>query len=549
MKKFGFTLIELLSVILILGIIALIAIPVISKIIKESKQSSALTSTLNYIEAIEKMATVSILNNDETVTSGRHNILSLNDEIDLKGTKPTKGVLVLDEDGKVTTASFCINNYRLNYSNESVLVDESNNCNTIDALLDSPNPPELYTNMLPVTYNGTNFVYADTAHEWYNYENKQWANAVVLINNPSKNYAVGDTLLMDDIAQMYVWIPRFKYTIFNGNNGSVSVQKINIEFETGTATTGTVKCINAVSGSAGSSSETCTDETNSSLINNTSTYTHPAFTFGTTELNGIWVGKFENSVEISGSNTVQTIMIKPDVRSWQHAQVSTFFTSITNTASYYKIKYKSTYVNSHMMKNMEWGAVSYLTQSKYGRCTSESCISVSRNNSTCLYTGRSDGNNGSGIISSCEGTYVYTATSGQLASTTGNIYGIYDMSGGAYEYVMGNVVGTNGTLNISSSGLLDNMDSKYYDTYTYGTIENNQSRGKLGDATKETLNTYGSLTGGWYLEHSYFAFNSYPWLVRGGCYDNKTAAGIFNFNNYNGAAAGNISSRSVIVKN
>lgn len=35
----------------------------------------------------------------------------------------------------------------------------------------------------------------------------------------------------------------------------------------------------------------------------------------------------------------------------------------------------------------------------------------------------------------------YIGSIGQLASTTNNVYGIYDMSGGADEYVMGNLTG------------------------------------------------------------------------------------------------------------
>ncbi|MEG1142957.1 MAG: hypothetical protein RSE41_11055, partial [Clostridia bacterium] len=36
------------------------------------------------------------------------------------------------------------------------------------------------------------------------------------------------------------------------------------------------------------------------------------------------------------------------------------------------------------------------------------------------------------------GTTAYNTAGGYLASTTGNISGIYDMSGGAWEYVAGN---------------------------------------------------------------------------------------------------------------
>lgn len=90
-----------------------------------------------------------------------------------------------------------------------------------------------------------------------------------------------------------------------------------------------------------------------------------------------------------------------------------------------------------------------------------------------------------------------------LASTTGNISGIYDMSGGTWEYVMGVMVdeegnpmsgrnslynsGFNGTFGCptcdsNTSGLTeltggyDFPDSKYYDTYAYATTDEQYQR-------------------------------------------------------------------------
>ena len=60
---------------------------------------------------------------------------------------------------------------------------------------------------------------------------------------------------------MYVWIPRYKYKLFNVSGTTTSAQMIEIEFENSTT-----------SKSSGSQ--------------NGEWLTHPAFTFGTTELNG-----------------------------------------------------------------------------------------------------------------------------------------------------------------------------------------------------------------------------------------------------------------------
>lgn len=48
------------------------------------------------------------------------------------------------------------------------------------------NQPELFNNMIPVSYNGINWVYANTTKKWYNYNSKEWANAVVLNSGITK---------------------------------------------------------------------------------------------------------------------------------------------------------------------------------------------------------------------------------------------------------------------------------------------------------------------------------------------------------------------------
>ena len=371
------------------------------------------------------------------------------------------------------------------------------------------NRPELLDNMIPITYDGTNWVYANTTEAWYDYNNKEWANAVVLNSDVSKN--VGDTITEDEIALWYVWIPKYKYQLFNANNGSVAAQLINVEFESETASTGTVSCTDAVSGS-GSSSQTCTNATNGNW------YTHPAFTFGDEELTGFWVGKFE----ISGINL---ITIKPGVSSLRGQTVSAYFTAIQNISSTYSIN-----GDSHMIKNMEWGAIAYLKQSQYGLGTSDIAISDTE---TSYYTG-----GGSGTA--------YKNNIGQ--STTGNIYGVYDMSGGAWEYVMGNMVNSSGAFYDSEAEFGGNVpNSNYYDQYTYGTNGITHGRGKLGDATKETLTTFGSIYGGWYSDYAAFINSNASWFRRGGNYSDESSAGVFSFYSDYGGRYTDRTSRAVLI--
>ena len=178
---------------------------------------------------------------------------------------------------------------------------------------------------------------------------------------------------------------------------------------------------------------------------------------------------------------------------------------------------------------MEWGAVAYLKQSKYGLGITDITI----NSNSSHYTG-----GGSSTTS-------YKSNTGQ--STTGNVYGVYDMSGGAWEYVMGNMVNSSGSFYSSSAGFSSAPNAKYYDKYTYSTDYENHGRGKLGDATKETLSSFGSRTGGWYSDYAYFVNSSNSWFVRGDYFDDGSYAGVFAFYRSNGNAYGYRSARAVLI--
>ena len=173
----------------------------------------------------------------------------------------------------------------------------------------------------------------------------------------------------------------------------------------------------------------------------------------------------------------------------------------------------SSEVDTHMSKNNEWGAVAYLTQSIYGRCTSSTtCTEVGINNNGSYKTGY-----GAPAGSSDSATNeAYNTTRGKDASTTNNIYGIYDMSGGRYEYVMG--VYNNAK---SSSGFNSLPDSKYYNNYTTTEYQGHALYG----------------TKGWYYDGNDVLDTSKSWYARGGGYNNGASAGVFNYYTYYGGAA------------
>ena len=384
----------------------------------------------------------------------------------------------------------------------------------------------------------------------------------------------GTKIDASDIVAYYVWIPRYKYEIFtdienilvNQDYETNIAQQINIVFENKTTTksTGTEK---------------------------EEWLTHPAFTFGKEELNGIWVGKFETTG--TGDNpTILPYTTTNPVTSLRSQNVSTQFL----TAQKF-IKYGLENIDSHMMKNSDWGAVAYLTNSEFGRCIGGTCEEVRINNSSLYYTGCAATNPATTLpadykdyTSSCQNTY--NTEIGVLASTTGNITGIYDMSGGSWEYVMGIIedslnsgVSVSGRNNLYNSGFTGNLgcptcdissgndssitsitgvifpDSKYYDLYAYGTSSNNKTayeRGHLGDATIElgsftsAVSTTDSVTryySNWYSDYAYFISLSTPWFVRGANWGTGSGAGLFAFDHYNGHAVSTVSFRSVLVNN
>ena len=182
-----------------------------------------------------------------------------------------------------------------------------------------------------------------------------------------------------------------------------------------------------------------------------------------------------------------------------------------------------TNADGHLIKNSEWGLVAYLSQSKYGKYGNTDYTGVNKevykNNSSSYYTGRSQGSAPPTYSTSDAGSYTYEVEeSGTGASTTGTIYGAYDMSGGALESTMSNYNGV-----IGLSGFSNLPDSKYYDGYTTD-IASIACNGEVcyGHALSETT--------GWYNDNAYMVNFDYPWTTRGGgCYYTSDA-GVFNFN-------------------
>ena len=395
----------------------------------------------------------------------------------------------------------------------------------------TPNEPVLDDNMIAVRYDGSNWVKADTSNNyWYNYNSGEWANAVTVSSNTRDNYlssSTGTVINMDDIETMWVWIPRYSYTIgsedgtnYYGKQGdylsTTPTQALPGEID--------VKFVDTSTKDRGSAKYIV-----SNGINNNSWYTPDAFTFGDEELSGIWVGKFETSssnpeASNGGDNTTDLDpMIKPNVTSWRNINVSNAFNvslKMNDEGNRYGF---TNNVDTHMMKNSEWATIAYLSQSKYGKLGNDNFSGANKevyqNKSNQFITGCSYGSPSNGNTDyGCQYTYG-VEINGTGASTTGNIYGIYDMSGGALEYVMANYNDM-----ATSSGFSDplTLDSKYYDMYT----SNNLSLACNGS---ECISHGLRETYGWYDDARSMVNEQFHWLLRGGYLYDFTTAGVFYF--------------------
>ena len=354
-----------------------------------------------------------------------------------------------------------------------------------------PNAPVLAEGMIPIAYDGTNWVKADTNNtdnNWYNYKNKMWANAVMVTSDKRDTYMNannGTVIPEDDILAYYVWIPRYRYKLFNVDfTENTSPQVIDVEFVYGTSRQNDETTCQV----SDTGEETCTKKSNGNW------YTHPAFTMinasgNKTELKGIWVGKFETT----GSTTTPTV--KPGITSLGNITVANMYSTgkLFRSTDYLTIN-GANESDTHMMKNIEWGAVAYLKQSIYGLGITD----VANNSS--FYNGGTS----------------YKTNTGQ--STSGNITGVYNMSGGYEEYVMGNYNKTAG-----SSGLtISTVPAEHIDIYSGTSV----SASHLGDALGETA--------GWYGVFAFFVDSSHPWFGRGGNCNYGDNAGVFSFVSYDG---------------
>lgn len=500
MKK-GFTLIELLAVVVILGVVALISAPIVGDVIRKSQKGAFEDSVYGLIKAVNlvKADEGFNINRTYTVTNG-----IISPTLQTEGSVNGTGVIELDEDGNIYV--------RLQYDEwcaikekETKVVKVTEETCVVNSDPANANTPFLYKNMIPVRWDGSKWIKADrrnpASNQWYSYgttlATRKWANAVVVkaVGTKTRDYylsdaAIGVEVAATDILGHFVWIPRFSYAIPTGSGA----RSINILFEQGV------------------------EDKNTGTAIGTSYLTHPAFTFSDKELAGFWISKFEANGIIDNITFIpgaQAVVSQPIISVYEKVSQMTFLNN--------PYGFTTAQTNVHLTKNDQWGAVSYLTNSVYGK----NAI-VWKNPSTTFVSGCAGTTAVPAGSAGCAN--IYSTANGQQASTTGNVYGVYDMSGGAYDLVMANYNERPGT-----SGLSMFPDSRYFNKFT-----------SLDAATACNSNVcYGqalSETSAWYTGTTTFvdAFN--PWMIRGNA-SNVAAGSIYSFDAYRGEATANITFR------
>ncbi|MDR2063480.1 MAG: hypothetical protein LBQ02_01660, partial [Candidatus Nomurabacteria bacterium] len=426
---------------------------------------------------------------------------------------------------------------------------------------------DLDANMIPIVNKAD-----DDTHpsRWCNYDEKQWCNAVTLNNTTQKydtngntgtltplayykDYAPAGTIIAEeDILGYWTYIPRYKYQVtrYDANNDNTNYRTptpFNIQFQ------------KATDAKAIPTAYTGTGDYQTNVGADNAWATHPAFTFAGEQLNGLWVGKFETT----GSTVAPTI--KPNLKSQISQAIGVQYDISKSigvidgnatggngtivTQNFHNLSQAKT----HQLKNSDWGAVAYLSSSIYGAGPNN--VQANGAYKTDLQDG--NGNTGNGITGcgpDANGTtnqytitdtattgavactyggvsHSYQTNTGVLASSTNNVYGIYDLSGGAWDYVMGNYA-TSFTANM---GTMPNAD--YFNNYPSSIFTGNHTTNNNkctwatcgGHALHETKTVQAVSDGAqsWGADYSNFVLAASPWFARGGHLANGTLTGVF----------------------
>lgn len=419
------------------------------------------------------------------------------------------------------------------------------------------NSPKIMTGMIPVYFDDNNNTVELTENskdeewkKWFSYDNKKWANAI------TKNSE-------GQITGYWVWIPRYEYKI--------SGTQIDVKFI----------------------------RTSKKQVDKNYDHIHPAFEDGSEkgknnhymngewrdEIPGFWVAKFQAGY--AGGNN--------DVTKVQSSTGKDFPVFLGRTYAYNMIKIGDAYelsrnltdsnniygldsneTDSHMLKNSEWGAVTYLTQSSFGLDgeTEISCNNVFIKTVPWIFgiTGYTQlENKGTNLCyeeppyedsikneSDNKISYAWYTEIGKKGSSNKNITGVYDLSGCEAEMISayisnGNSVLENGkqftNLNKNIEGY-QQCSSEYATVYPYDDNNTQKPNNNYIQYNKVKNEKYGY--GDAILEFDIqdiktnYLFELSPFFIRGSSYYWETKQ-LNYVSSVDGGARGDCGFRTVLI--
>ncbi len=483
------------------------------------------------------------------------------------------------------------------------------------------NAPKLAQGMEPVKFTDPtdtqkgSIIKTDTTDEtWYNYDEKKWANA------------------QTQDGSLWVWIPRFAYRV-NTENQTFDIVFLIEDTDRYYDKNGNLQ-----------TAKRCTSE--EGVIDTTTGYTvHPAFTNETQinfrnggwdkEITGIWVAKFQagyasgnNNAPIKASSVYYTqeltwVSTTENGTEWEglysarnwldgiygdketaikyptfqgktyminaitHGEAYAIAQAMNENGNIYGFSNDS---DVHLMKNSEWGACTYLSQSQYGLNGKAVAINNVNLNSGNVKRTETAGRNGVDSVygvtgctagsamaeenittieainttvanNASDGVYTWDQLTGVAASCTGTIYGVYDMSGGLWEQTTGFVA--NGTENLSLFGgkltqigstiktksdkyvtiyqadtSTDNADIEFTEeNYQNASVNNWKKNNKIyGEAIQETSTNGVGMTS-WFNNYSNFPCVDLAFTVRAGSIWRPENSGQFYYDRCKGDSA------------
>ena len=386
MNKKGFTLVELLAVIVLL---TLIGVFTVSTVLEKTESNKSLVDTAS--EKIIKAATQEYVSlNSENFERKSGNVYCLevlkvlnSAQIDnINANTKNK----LSDTNPYVKVTFSKNNFEYSIS--------SNCVSNVDVL---PNKPNLKSNMVPIKWDSNNnIVKADITKpgDWYDYSEKRWANAIIVSQDylsAIKGLKPGELIIpfnqsVEDVI-FVVWIPRFKY--------SISSNIINVTFD---------------------NNMTTTDNVHSAFDNN----------------DGFWITKFEIT---RNSQLGSSYSFNAYTNSKLYLE-----TVIGNIEAGTDYNFVNNEAKINMISNYEWAATALLANSKYGVGSEKIYAADNKTGLIKKYVIGKEKSE-SKIIPltnkiSLPTDDVYYSQDSVFTSSTRNVTGVYDLSGGADEWVV-----------------------------------------------------------------------------------------------------------------